>query len=181
MTCKLNTRPFEKELQPRLTNLSETGRIHYFYNSPKSKLPVRDILNDRHHGSKTEPYIEKSAENWCRRCIQMNIRGFIKSSEKYLFFMTRKEKRYIVGYLIKKRAILRGSRQNKFYAVQGKIKLVAYRNAFPFDNLNGIGKATRGFCKLNKTQTNCLLKHFKKHKNIYNDCLKEVRRLKLKL
>src|SRR5271165_6278609 len=93
--------------------LRQLGRLHFFYHSKDSPLPVRDVLNRHRQGNKTEPYLEKRAENYCQPCIQNNIRGFLKSKEKYLFLLTRHSgpgsdgKRYVVGYLEKERCLRR--------------------------------------------------------------------------
>jgi hypothetical protein len=170
----------------RLDALEETGRLHFFYHSPDSCLPVRDVLNRQRKGHKTEPYLEKSAENYCRPCIQSNIRGFLRSNEKYLFLLTKRSKaadddrqRYVVGFLTKRRCLKRA----EHLAVQGPIKLVEFAEAFPLKRLRGAheGFARRGFKKLTKQQTGQLIRHFSKCHDIFPECLREVRRLKSRL
>jgi hypothetical protein len=51
-----------------LTHLDETGRLHYFYHSPSSDLPIRDVLGEQGAGRKTEPHLERNAENYCCCC-----------------------------------------------------------------------------------------------------------------
>lgn len=70
-------------------NLEEKGRLQYFFHSPSSKLPIRDVLNEQKRGYKTEPHIEIGAENYINRCYQSNnIMPFLKSKGKYLFLFT---------------------------------------------------------------------------------------------
>ena len=141
MSCRQRRFRKGRDLIPNLSDLDEKGRLHFFYHSPASKLPVRDILNQQHKGYKTEPYIEKSAENYCVECNPRNIRGFLKSSEKYLFlFTTRRDeeskhkgKVYVVGYIKKESFEMR---PKGFYAVIGSL------NLYSFDDAYCLGKST---------------------------------------
>lgn len=175
-------------------SLEETGRLHFFYHSPDSSFPVRDVLNRHGKGLKTEPYLEKSAENYCQRCMQPNIKGFLKSNEKYLFLLTRRsddrndKRRYIVGYLTKKKALLRSRRDESgetehYWAVQGPIVLVPFSDALLQSDLTGLDEwsARRGTKRLNSQQTRRLLQHFGKSDNVFRHCLREVLRLKKRL
>src|SRR5439155_1066947 len=85
-----------------------------------------------------EPHIEKNAENYCVKCYQNNIVGFLKSREKYLFLFTKCASREpalsefygdrsVVGYITKEKWLFRGDR----YAVQGFTKIVPFEAAFP--------------------------------------------------
>jgi hypothetical protein len=164
-------------------DLEEKGRLHFFYHSPSSKLPVRDILNEQKQGYKTEPYIEKSAENYCCECNPANIRGFLKSSEKYLFLFTtcrcqqlkHRGKMCIVGYIEKRRYELR---PGGFYAIIGLLKL------FSFDEAYYLGKSTsdnnpRQLPKrLSGRKTQQVLDHFESRKDILDQCREEVAKLK---
>ena len=175
--------------------LDETGRLHFFYHSRDSDLPVRDVLGRHGKGRKKEPYLEKSAENYCLPCLQNNIRGFLKSNEKYLFLLTRRsdcrddKRRYVVGYLTKRRGLRRAHLNDKghiehHWAVQGPIILVSFDDAFPLMRLSGLSKSAAAllrFRRLNGEQTRHLLAHFKRGRNIFPDCLREVRRLNKKL
>ena len=38
-------------------HLEERGRLHFFYHSPSSQLPIRDVLGEQGHNKKTEPHI----------------------------------------------------------------------------------------------------------------------------
>lgn len=73
--------------------LKEEGMLQYFYHSPSSKIPIRDVLGenmiDSHSvGRKTEPHLEIGAENYIRRCWARNISRFIEENKKYLFLLT---------------------------------------------------------------------------------------------
>jgi hypothetical protein len=52
--------------------LEEKGRLQFFFHSPSSELPIRDILNEHGKGHKTEPHIEIGAENYINCCYQSN-------------------------------------------------------------------------------------------------------------
>jgi len=184
-------------LEPRRvdpSSLEETGRLQFFYHSPDSELPVRDVLNKHGKGNKTEPHLEKSAENYCAPCLQKNIRGFLNSSEKYLFLFTRRSRgsdrnRYVVGYLTKERRLRRfhrdeNGREKPHDAVKGPIKLVLFSEAFLLKNLTGLSESAAArlrFKKLNKVQTTELLEWFKKGRDIFRECLLEVCQLKRRL
>ncbi|TAN41155.1 MAG: hypothetical protein EPN24_04230, partial [Candidatus Methanoperedens sp.] len=96
-----------------LPKLEEKGMIQYFYHSPSSELPVRDILEKL----KTEPHIEIGAENYLAKCYPTNISKFAGSDMKYLFLVTtckkkeinrkfgkNKTNQFIVGYIVKEKA-----------------------------------------------------------------------------
>lgn len=186
MTCRQKQIRKVYELVPNFSQLEEKGRLHFFYHSPFSKLPVRDILNEQKKGHKTEPYIEKSAENYCCECNPANIRGFLKSSEKYLFLFTtcRNEqlkhlgKMCIVGYIEKRRYEFR---PGGFYAAIGLLKL------FSFDEAYYLGKSTsdnnpRQLPKrLSGRKTQQILDHFEGKKDILDQCRTEVEKLKKEL
>lgn len=178
-------------IDPR--SLEETGRLHFFYHSPDSHFPIRDVRDSQGRGRKTEPYIEKQAENYCVPCLQSNIRGFLKSKEKYLFLFTRRSddagdgERYVVGYLTEKRCLHRTRRKearvNRWWAAQGQIKLVSFENAFPLNRIVGKKSALRyvRFKKLDEKKTAQILRHFRRKENILAACLSEVERLKTQL
>lgn len=70
--------------------LDERGRLQFFFHSPSSSLPIRDVLNEQRSGCKTEPHIEIGAENFLNCCYQSNnIIPFLRSREKYLFLFTK--------------------------------------------------------------------------------------------
>ena len=71
-----------------LEKLLEAGMVKYFYHSPSSDLPVRDVLgeyNDK-NTNKTEPHIEIGVENFLKKCYQNNIcKAFKKKGGKALW------------------------------------------------------------------------------------------------
>lgn len=77
-TPRQRTKPKRTAEEFRLKGLDETGRLHFFFHCPHSYLPIRDVVGQK----KREPHIEKKAENYCVKCYQPNIVGFLKSSEK---------------------------------------------------------------------------------------------------
>jgi hypothetical protein len=172
-------------LEVNLTDLDETGRLHYFYHSPSSDLPIRDVLGEQGAGRKTEPYLERNAENYRRCCWQRNIVAFLKSTGKYLFLFTKcarkeskhKDKLYIVGYIRKERCIDRGG----FWAVAGKTKVYSFEDAFPLRRLSPATNARHVRRVLTKRQTECVLQSFTGKRNKLTACLEELSCLKEKL
>ena len=166
-----------------LTNLEEKGRLQFFYHSPSSELPVRDVLNEQGRDHKTEPHIEIGAENFINPCYQKNnIVPFLKSREKYLFLFTtcKSEKlkdylnrRFIVGYIIKQKIINCGDH----YAVQGKTKLYTFEDAYPLEILFPSTYRNMRIRKLSKEETRKVLNHFKTKRNILLECINEIKRL----
>ena len=182
MTCKPTQRRQEQhqglEKEFRLTGLKCEGRLQFFYHCPKSALPIRDVIGKK----KKEPHIEKNAENYCIGCYQNNIRGFLKSREKYLFLFTKCEsrepalrkfygQRLIVGYIIKERWLPRGGH----YAVQGFTKVVPFEAAF---NLSKFGPRARHWRvrKFDERETSLIWKCLRPAKNIRTQCIGEIRR-----
>lgn len=162
-----------------LKHLKKKGRLQLFYHSPTSELPVRDIEGK----DKTEPHLEKRAENYCRRCYQPNIVGFLKRKEKYLFLFTTCRnskmpehygKRFIVGYIVKKKPILRTkNKKESWWAVQGPTKIFSFEDAYPLKRLTS--KRIRGVRRLDEKETAGVLRHFKGKKNILRKCLRGLR------
>ena len=167
----------------RLEGLEQTGRLQFFYHCSSSSLPIRDVIQRM----KTEPHIEKRAENYMRKCYyRNNILPFLKSTEKYLFLFTtctssRKEfpemsryrdRRFIVGYIKKEKAPWR----NDHYAVQGETKLVAFEDAMPIEAL--FRKPFRAVRLLGKDETRRVLAKLKRGRNILHKCLNELKALK---
>jgi len=137
-----------------LENLKEKGRLQFFFHSPSSELPIRDVLNEQKRGHKTGPHIEIGAENFINCCYQSkNILPFLKSDEKYLFLFTtcRNEnlkrfynERYIIVFIIKKdyryfpktekceekKCPVRGKCEGR-YAVIGDAKIFKFEDAYP--------------------------------------------------
>jgi hypothetical protein len=185
MSCRKKSRRAADSLDFHLTHLDKTGRLHYFYHSPSSDLPIRDVLGEQGAGRKTEPYLERNAENYCCCCWQPNVEAFLKSSQKYLFLFTRcarkegkhKDKRYIVGYIRKERCIDRGG----FWAVAGKTKVYSFDDAFPLRKLSHATNARHVRSVLTKRQTRRVLDSFKGKRNKLTACLEELSGLKEKL
>jgi hypothetical protein len=72
--------------------LKEKGMLQYFWHSPSSKLPVRDVLgenkvNGESVGRKPEPHIEIGAENFIAKCYQTNIRKILPEDKPALILM----------------------------------------------------------------------------------------------
>jgi len=175
-------------------SLVEKGRLQYFYHSPRSDLPIRDVLNDQKQGNKTEPHIEIGAENYWNACYQSNnIKPFIDSNEKYLFLFTNCmnkqlpeffNKQFIVGYI--KKGTFGDSPVNQTTScnqkvseshlfVKGETFLYDFKDALP---LTAIGLEKRVRKKnVDETNTKIILNHFKGKKNILKDCVKEIKTL----
>ena len=166
-----------------LANLEEKGRLQFFFHSPSSELPVRDVLNGQGRGYKTEPHIEIDAENFINLCYQKNnIIPFLKSREKYLFLFTTCKsmnlkdylnRRFIVGYIIKQKIIDCGDH----YAVQGETKLYAFEDAYPLEILFPSTYKNMRIKKLSKEETRKVLNHLKTKRNILLECIDEIKRL----
>ncbi len=156
------------------------GRLQFFFHSPSSRLPVRDVLGK----GKTEPHFEKQAENYCAKCYQRNIQGFLNhAEEKYLFLFTRcrnkkmkkcYSKRFIVGYIVKKRRLRRGP---DWWAVQGPTMIFSFKDAYPLNKVTKHPRHVR-VMKLDRRQTERVLGHFAGKRNILTQCLRELARLK---
>lgn len=175
-------RPDDPEFQ--IPGTKGTGRLHFFYHCPKSELPIRDVLGIEHEGYATEPHIEKCAENYCWPCDQMNIWGFLKSEEKYLFLFTTGRnaqfynRRFIVGYIKKRTAFFRKGHGRTWWSVQGATKLVSFDDAYILDrSVGGPHHSTIRRLKLDERQTAKVMSKLKKGRNILRECTGEVRRL----
>lgn len=177
----INYLPSSIDVHPQLKGLQEKGRIKFFFHSPNNRLPVRNVLI-----GKTEPHIEKNAENYCARCYQNEtIIPFLTSNEKYLFlFTTNKNEhspycnyRYIVGYLEKQNHKKIGYAH---YAVIGKIKLFSFKDSFPLIDIVPKKNKVMNYrvLKIDLEKTKILLNHFKNKTNIYDECVEEVKKLK---
>jgi hypothetical protein len=164
------------------TNLEEKGRLQFFYHSPSSELPVRDILNEQGEGHKTEPHIEIGAENYIYPCYQdINILPLLRNNEMYLFlFTTCRNKnlrnyyknRYIVGYLVKEDFI----NCSTHYALKGKTYLFSFEDSLPLEMITNTYKSVR-HKKVPTSVSDKILTHFRGHKNIIDECVSEIKRL----
>lgn len=118
--------------------LKEKGRTHYFYHSPSSTLPIRDVLNELGEGHKTEPHIESYSENFVGPCRPTNIVAHLnQEDEKYLFLTTKCQNKqmveygeiYIVGYIEKSEHLLINEER---HAVRGKTVIFPFEKAIPY-------------------------------------------------
>jgi len=162
------------------SELGGKGQLKWFFHSPHSEYPVRDIVNR----GKTEPYIEQEAENYCNHCYQPNVRTFAESdSRRYLFLFTRCEnedlhehrERRIVGYIDKKRKLDMGDH----VAAQGDVTLVAFEDSVDLVGIVDSPTYVRSEV-LDEETTQRLVDYFDGQENILEDCLEEVKRLKRK-
>jgi len=117
------------------------GRVHYFYHSPSSTLPIRDAGGEETKHV-TEPHIEVEAEGFFAPCAYENIEPFIENyDEGYLFFITTcrnkdlkeyHDNQYIVGYLKKEKILPRKGpyeRHREWNCVMGKMKFYRFEDA----------------------------------------------------
>jgi hypothetical protein len=186
MPCRERRSRKHLSLIPNLSDLEERGRLHFFYHSPSSELPVRDVLDQQGEGNKTEPYIEKSAENYCEECNQANIRGFLASKERYLFLFTtcrisgscHDGKIFVVGYIRKERFELR---PRGFLAVIGPVRIFSFDDAYPLGKSSPTNNPRQLPKRLDRTRTRRILDHFEGSTNILGLCRAEVERLKKQL
>ena len=170
----------ESETEFDRAELEGKGQLQWFFHSPHSEYPVRDIVNR----GKTEPYIEKEAENFCSECYQNSIKTFAESdSRRYLFLFTRCQnetlyesgERRIIGYIDKKRMLDMGNR----VAIQGDTTLVSFENSVDLVGIVDSPNYVRNAILDEKTAQR-LVDYFDEQENILNDCLDEVERLKRK-
>lgn len=161
------------------SELGGKGQLQFFYHAAESELPVRDIP-DR---GKTEPYIEKRAENYCNECYQPNIRGFLNDPDRrYLFLFTRCRnrdlneaygQRHVVGYIDKEEKLDMGDH----LAVRGRTRLVSFEDAVPLADVVDSAKHVRVKI-LDESTTENLVTHLDEADNRLEDCLTEVKHLK---
>ena len=176
----------------RLSDLSETGRLQFFFHSPRSTYPIRDVTNDQRQGHKTEPHIENNTENYISECYQSNnIVPFLCSNEKFLFLFTTcknqdlgakyYDRRFIVGYIIKERALQRPDEHGIHWAVQGETKLVSFHDSFPLERLVGSVAPHIRMRTLTEHETQTILDHFRGSRNIIAACKREIKRLEVQV
>lgn len=174
----------------------EEGMVQYFYHSPDSKLPVRDIFEKQ----KSEPHIEIGAENYLLECYQRNIKEFVRRDMKYLFLITtcknkeinkeinikfgkNKTNQFIVGIIVKKEDFGTGGH----ICIRGCTFIYSFDDSIlvkdifdkNFAQSENKGK-TLSLCRdvfVNNQKINKILKHFKKKTNILNECIKEIKKL----
>ncbi|MDP3733705.1 MAG: hypothetical protein Q8R37_00605 [Nanoarchaeota archaeon] len=177
----------------KLEGLVQSGMVKYFFHSPSSILPVRDVLNEQNYGCKTEPHIEKNAENYINPCYQSNIQRFAARDAKYLFLITtcrNKEleqynQQLVVGYIIKENILPRPSpRGGTHLSVQGPTFLYDFSDSIVVKDIFG-QSFTRPLLLstsfVNEEKTAFILHSFTGKENIYDACVREIKRLKRKL
>jgi len=168
-----------------LKGLKERGMLQYFYHSPSSKLPIRDVRNELKQGHKTEPHIEIGAENYLKCCYQPNIKSFLKCDAKYLFLFTMCRNRslefygtqYIIGSI--KKADW-GIRDGKCWFVKGPTKIYHFEDSMSVKDIFGLNLSRSGISKhkwVNKNLTKELLVHFEEKESILKECVREIANL----
>lgn len=160
-------------------NLGDKRQLQFFFHSPDSPLPVRDIVGK----SKTEPHLEKRAENYCNECYQRNIRGFLNDdSGKYLFLFTKcrneellnaYDTRYVVGYVQKDRRLDMG----EHLAAQESAQMVDFSDAVPLSEVVESYQYVRSKI-LDESTTATLAEQLDAKESILEDCLDQIDRLK---
>jgi hypothetical protein len=162
------------------SSLGNEGQLQWFFHSPHSEYPVRDIVNR----GKTEPYLEKQAENFCSECYQPSVNTFAETdSRRYLFLFTRCQndslyehgERRIVGYIDKKRRLDMGDRT----AVQGDATLVSFEDSADLIGIVDSPNYVRNEV-LDEKVAQRLVDYLDNQENILDDCLEEVERLNRK-
>lgn len=176
-----------KQLTNTSIDLKEKGVAIFFYHSPSSKYPIRDVLMEQKRGYKTEPHIEIGAENYLSACHQRGIAAFLDRSEKYVFLMTRCRSRdavmrpfygmkCIVGYITNDESGINCKyEKGDVRYVRGAVCLYSFEDSLPTIELGFHDNAR--FKRVNEANTRIILGHFKGRENILNDCIKEIIRL----
>jgi hypothetical protein len=169
----------------RLTSLKEKGMLQYFWHSPSSQLPIRDVLGENKEGRKPEPHIEIGAENFIAKCYQRNIKKFSLRDEKYLFLVTtcrnrerkcRLKEQYIVGYIVKEEAFI----VNDHVCVKGPTKLVPFSEDLRMTEFFGRRFSRKDFIQnpwVPRRETESIKKILDSYPNILRECINEISRL----
>jgi hypothetical protein len=172
-----------------LGNLKEKGMLQYFYHSPLSTLPVRDVTDCLGKGHKTEPHIEIGAENYLEDCYQNNIKRFLLSDSKYLFLLTTCRNRnlhnhygnqYIVGYIVKEKWGAGLGKRTDSVFVKGRTKLFEFQVATPSNELFGKNLDRGGIMHnlwLDEEKTGKILARLNDHAIPLQKCVQEIERL----
>lgn len=160
------------------------GMVQYFYHSPASLLPIRDLLNAQGMGFKREPHIEAGAENLLDSCYQRNIAIFARSIREYLFLVTKcsnrerpeYSKQYVVGYIQKRET---GEKEGRVF-VRGDVRLVSFEDSLlVLDvfgwNFNRLRLIRTPYVDAEKTKL--MLNHFLGKQNILEECIREIGRI----
>ncbi|MCF7865951.1 hypothetical protein K9L67_02070 [Candidatus Woesearchaeota archaeon] len=167
-------------------NKKHIGRMQYFYHSPSSKLPIRDVLNEQGEGFKTEPHIEISAENFLNPCFQPNINLMKENDEKYLFLVTtcqRPEfevyhKKSVVGFIEQGSFGINEINKYKFTHTIGLTKIVNFKDSILLTDL-GYKNNIRNLI-FDEERTNKILDELNNKENILEKCINEIIKLDIK-
>lgn len=161
------------------SELGGKGQLQFFYHAAESELPVRDIPGR----GKTEPHIEKRAENYCNECYQPNIRGFLNDpNRRYLLLFTRcrnrnldeaYDRRHVVGYIDKEEKLDMGDH----LAVRGRTRLVNFQDAVLLSDVVDSPKHVRVKI-MDESVTEKLVTRLDGAKDRFDECLEEVQSLK---
>lgn len=164
---------------------AKQGLVQYFYHSPSSMLPIRDVLDEQCQGNKTEPHIEIGAENFLNSCYQRNIQRLASSDMRYLFLITRcanpqiqdfYSRQMIVGYMDR-----RATGQNKDRTfILGDTFLFSFQDSVLTKDIFGFSfNRPRLLARpdVNPKKTAELLDRFSGKPNVLEDCLEEIKRL----
>ena len=158
--------------------LKEIGRLKFFYHCPTSKLPIRNVLEGKKIGEKTEPHIEIGVENYLNRCYQDYLKNAIKNKEKYIFWMTtcknsslpEYKKRMIVGYLeLPKSEEI--AQDRSFF--KGKPFIFDFKDSLQVTELGYT--AFPRMQLVNEENTKKILAHFKGKEDIREECVEEIK------
>lgn len=171
-------------VQIRKKRLEQVGRLQYFYHSPSSVLPIRDVNNELGEGFKTEPHIENGTENFLKACYQSHIRSHAEGLEKYLFLYTRCRnknieefyQRLIVGYIEKQGWGAHEVNEKQLSYVQGRVKMVPFHHGILLEDI-GIRGRLRGTKILSERQTKILVNGLSRKRDITSRCIDEIVRL----
>lgn len=177
----------EKVLNMNLEGLLKTGMVKYFYHSPSSTLPIRDVLGEHNdkNSCKTEPHIEICSENFLKKCYQNNIKKFAEGTERYLFLVTKcrnkkleqYDNQYIIGCIEKEEIIDRETHicikgATYIYSFQDSILV---RDVFEWPSFDRIKLAHEAY--VDEKKTKLILEHFNNTENIILGCIEEIKRL----
>jgi hypothetical protein len=132
------------------------GSFQFFYSSREGNLPnpdiaTRDVTNSAHQGNKTEPFLERRCENWCRCRAQMVTAAvrdaesiICKGGKHFLVLTTRHPKtggHYAVGLMEysptasqELRSAFRGRWRGYKPYVASRSKLVSFARAYELDS-----------------------------------------------
>jgi hypothetical protein len=182
MTCNHELQGSKAALIKResITSESPRGRIQYFYHSPSSELPVRDVYNQQAKGHKTEPHIEIGVENYIDTCRQTNIIAHLNKDEQYLFLVTTcRNKRmteygisFIIGYIQKREKLtFKDGRR----AIKGETIITSFNESISYRDV--FAKRFTPTRLVDKFQAEKILSHFKDKNNILIECVDEIVRL----